>query len=130
MDWQAIGVVGGFAVNLIAFMVVIWKVSGWVTKRDEALSSAMKEIASHSADIKELARQTRKAGEMMVKLEQIAIQREKDQDRLEGHIDASRRTTLDLNTLLAKAIANLDALWATLQTLHPDKVPKRASDRG
>ncbi len=57
-------------------------------------------------------------------------EREKDVSRLEGQIE-------QLGTLIVKqvaavngAVASLDAVWRTLQVLHPDKVPRRASDRG
>lgn len=55
-------------------------------------------------------------------------EREKDVIRLEGAFEATRRDQIHLITGLQQAVGSLDAVWRTLQALHPDTVPKRASD--
>lgn len=62
-------------------------------------------------------------------LKVLLSEREKDLNKLEGKVEQTNGTMMKLNGSIEKAISSLDGLWRTLQTLHPDKVPKRASDR-
>ena len=66
----------------------------------------------------------------IVELKALAIEREKDVARLEGRLDQTTKVSIELTGAVKGAPASLDGLWRTLQTIHPDRVPKRASDRG
>lgn len=64
----------------------------------------------------------------LVQLATKLDEREKDVIRLEGAFEATRRDQIHLITGMQQAVGSLDAVWRTLQTLHPDAVPRRASD--
>lgn len=57
-------------------------------------------------------------------------QREREIARLEGRIQTVHSDYKETAGDLREVIGNLKALWTTLRTIHPDKVPKRASDGG
>jgi len=78
----------------------------------------------------------RKVGKLANTLTQNTIelrvgieQREKELLRLEGCIDSQRKDMAQLIASFHRVSSSLDAMWLTLQRLHPDDVPKRASDR-
>lgn len=63
------------------------------------------------------------------RLSTLMGEREKDVSRLEGQIDQLGSLIVKQVAAVHAATASLDAVWRTLQVLHPDKVPRRASDR-
>lgn len=59
----------------------------------------------------------------------ILHEREKDVSRVEGQIEQLSTVVIKQVAAVRDSVASLDAIWRTLQVLHPDAVPKRASDR-
>lgn len=60
----------------------------------------------------------------------VMNEREKDIARLEGQIENLSAIVVKQVGAVRDATGNLNAIWKTLQVLHPDKVPRRASDIG
>ena len=133
LSWQIIATVSALSIHMVGLSIILWKVSRWVTQRDEAIKTTLIGTKENSEDIKaltkSLSRYARETSQGIAKLEQMALQREKGQDHIEGQVDACRRSVMELTAELSKVIGNLDALWITLQNLFPDQIPKRASDR-
>lgn len=59
----------------------------------------------------------------------LMAEREKDIVRLEGQIENLGSIVTKQVSAVAGAVSSLDAIWRTLQRLHPTAVPKRASDK-
>lgn len=59
----------------------------------------------------------------------LVSEREKDTSRLEGQLEQLGGMVVKQVAAVNSACGSLDAVWRTLQTLHPERVPKRASDR-
>lgn len=57
------------------------------------------------------------------------LEREKDISKLEGAMDATRKDMIHLVSAIQQSSGSLDGLWRTLQTLFPNQVPRRASDK-
>lgn len=55
-------------------------------------------------------------------------EREKDVIRLEGALEAVRRDQVQIISSLQQAVSSMNAMWRAMDSLHPDAVPKRASD--
>ena len=73
---------------------------------------------------KEAAQTTYEVARLKVSLDQ----REREISRLEGKLQTVHTDYKENAAKLYEVIGQLAALWKTLQTLHPDRVPKRASD--
>lgn len=76
---------------------------------DQAASTVSKELATFSV---------------------LLSEREKDVARLEGQLDQLGSLVVKQVAAVQGAVASLDAVWRVLQKLHPEAVPKRASERG
>lgn len=59
----------------------------------------------------------------------LVSEREKDTTRLEAQLEQLASMVVKQVAAVNGACSSLDAVWRTLQTLHPDRVPKRAGDR-
>lgn len=62
-------------------------------------------------------------------LSALVSEREKDTTRLEAQLEQLATMVVKQVASVNAACASLDAVWRTLQVLHPDRVPKRAGDR-
>jgi septal ring factor EnvC (AmiA/AmiB activator) len=96
------------------------------TLRAQLVGSARKfdsRLAQFAQDVDGIKRE-------LATLAVVIHEREKDTSRIEGQLE-------QLGTMLVKNVAALqgnlastDALWRALAKLHPEHVPRRASDRG
>lgn len=115
-------ILAGIFGMLSGVLLTVWRASRYVALNDERvgkLTAGFEAIAAGlSAYSKEFAA-----------LRAIIQEREKDLLRLEGVSDAARRDMLETIKSLERVTAKIDAMWLTLQRLHPEHVPKRASDR-
>jgi len=115
---QVLAGVGSFVSGIAALW---WKLSKMAARFHLDQENIKAELIRFSASHVE----TSKA---LVQLATKLDEREKDVIRLEGAFEATRRDQMHLISGLQQAVGSLDAVWRTLQTLHPDSVPKRASD--
>ncbi len=60
----------------------------------------------------------------------VMHEREKDLSRVEGQIEQLGTVVIKQVATMQGAMSSIDAVWRTLQNLHPQAVPKRASERG
>lgn len=128
--WQLVlGVVSIVVTILGSTLVLVWRASGWVA----TLEAADRDLARATAELKDEVAKVDETvsgfGTRIGEIRHAVDTQAKDSGRLEGRIeqlaDASVRTTSSLE----RTIGNLDAVWRTLERLHPNQVTKRLSDR-
>ncbi len=72
-------------------------------------------------------------GEIMVALEALKTEfraLSKDLGRVEGAIDNQQKQVTAATVAMAGLTANIKALWAALQRIHPGAIQRRLSDEG
>ncbi len=133
-----LGSIGAFVVFL---GTAWWKLSGAIREAQLTITALVAESAKHRTQIVHTAKQVRDSidslGRRLSDLERsLAVQatilgeREKDVTRLEGKLETAHDDTLKVVATLGQTSSSLDALWRSLSRLHPQEVPRRASDRG
>ncbi len=132
-----IGAVGGFIVTCAVFL---WRVSAKVheiTLTQAALTKSSETARLQFAHTGKLIRQSLdSAGARIGDLERgLAVlaaslgEREKDTTKLEAKMEQAHDDTLKVVASLAQVMGSLDSVWRTLARIHPEHVPRRASDR-
>jgi hypothetical protein len=127
---EAIVAVGGvLAAAVSGAAATIWKVSQWSARaevadaaRDKAIAELVDKLGGVTTALATLGSAIR---EMRVGLKI----RERDHAKTEGKLEQTQQSLVQVIATLQQASGSLNALWKTLQTLHPERVPKRASDR-
>lgn len=112
-----------------SFFMLWWKISGKVhlaIREMECLKKASAESTKSNEEIRKVISNLARAASG---LRATLVEREKDILKLEGAIESHQRTQIELIGTIKETVGNLEAIWRTLQVLHPDRVPKRASDR-
>lgn len=123
-------VLGALGSMIGSIAIVGWKVSGVMQKlllRDQETSKTLIQLG------KLVVKTQNQIHELHVEIAEMRVenrQREKDTARVDGKIENTNDTMMRLTITLQKACGQLDALWLTLQAIHPDQVPRRASDKG
>lgn len=106
----------------------------WVTKRVHSFVSNEKlliQAARAQAEaISTVSQRVDRLAEAATLLSQSMRQREAETNKIEGQVQAVNTSLMTVIGGLQQAVGSLDAVWRTLQLLHPGVVPKRASDRG
>ena len=137
---DVLAVLGFLGALLGSAWAVWWRVTSRLHAFIEAQTStrtAVDELAAALATSKaELAQRldllTRRLGTAARELNTLATlvsEREKDSARLEGQVEQLGVMIVRQVAAVNQASSSLDAIWRTLQVLHPGQVPKRASDR-
>lgn len=132
-----LGSLGGFVVFLA---VGWWRLSGKFHEMIATLGAVTVESHKMRLQIVHTGKTTKDGlavlSRKIVDLERsLAVQatilgeREKDIAKLEGKMDQAHEDTLKVVASLSQVMGSLDSVWRTLAKLHPDQVPKRASDR-
>ncbi len=110
-------------------VVAFWRLSAWVHAITTGLDSLTKTVSALKLEVTKMDDAIGDIGTDVSGLYQAMHEREKDVLRLEGRMDQT-------NTLIVQTIGQMqgvqgstDALWRSLQKLHPTEVPRRASDR-
>jgi hypothetical protein len=119
---QILEILGTIGTGLIAFGGVWWKFSKWLNNKENFQKETNKILKDFGEVIQRLS-DTNTV--FTVKLEE----REKDLMKLEGALEIQRRDMVGVITSLQKTAGSLDALWKTMQSVYPDKVPRRLSDK-
>lgn len=128
--WQGIlGVIitlGTILSSVGGFLVwVAKKVHGFVKLQTKLIEKT----TEHTEAIKLLADAVKMLSEKQKQSEHQLSMREQETMKLEGKVETSNKMMMALTGDLRSTTASLDGLWRTLQVLHPDRVPKRLSDR-
>ncbi len=116
---ELIGMILGFVTTI---GTIWWRVAASFTKTQLDIKNLYKHfnsIANVTTDL------SRSVTQLSTKLEE----REKDIMRLEGALEVERKDMISVITGLQQATSSLNAMWRTLDSLFPDAIPKRASDR-
>ena len=121
--YQPLLEVGGLLFGgLGAIWAIWWKFSQSYAKTSMEFASMKKQISKSDSLTLDMTK-------ALVQLATKLDEREKDIAKLEGAMDVQRRDMMEVIKGLQAAVSSLDGMWRTLQTIHPDKVPRRASDR-
>jgi hypothetical protein len=126
---------------LSAFVAFLWRMASRATQVQttlEALIKAQQQLRIQVAHTGKLGREAQSAVEKRIfDLERNSAllaaslgEREKDVARLEGKMEQAHDDTLKVVSSLTQVMSSNDALWRSLSRLHPEHVPRRASDRG
>lgn len=118
--------VGGAVVSVF---VAWWRFTKWVGKVSNQFEEIQKSVAEHGETLRKVGALTSKLTQAIHSMSQNLNQREKDVVKIEGALELSQRTQMQLIGQIEKVVGSLDGVWRTLQAIHPERVPKRASDR-
>lgn len=139
---QAAVAVLGAVGSLFAFLgLFLWRMSGRVHEMLATQVAVTNELALLRKQMLLSARGLRDSLEAqsrrLVDLERsFAIlaaglaEREKDITKLEARAEQTHDDFLKVVSSLTQVMSSNDAMWRSLQRLHPNDIPKRASDRG
>lgn len=111
-----IGTAGG------GMLFFLWRVSKWFHQMAAAETARAETMAVLSKSVESMVCTV---AELKMKFDRM----EKDQAKLEGKIEQTQSTLVQVIAGLQGATSSLDGMWRTLQAIFPDRVPKRASDR-
>lgn len=128
---QALVAVASFLGSLAAAVVLgIWRLSKWAARLAAGQAAALSALKAVDDQVEALGAEVQ---ELVAAHRETRIHlgvREREITRIEGKLEAGTAEAHRLNASVTEVLASIKALWSTLQTLHPDKVPRRASDRG
>lgn len=128
-----IGSVGAFFIFL---GTLVWRLSTKV----HTLTMMAPEIVKLRSQIAHTGKLTREAVDVVAQrvgaLEQglaghaaILAEREKSTLKLEGKMEQAHDDMLKVVSSLTQVMGSVDALWRTLERIHPDQIPRRASQK-
>jgi uncharacterized membrane protein YqjE len=121
IDPAYLSMAGQIIAYIVSIVIAIWRVSARFAKHEEILKNTTDNLRAVIKSQREIIKDL---GAIEVKM----VEREKDIAKVEVGIDSTRRDIYDLIKETQKSQSKIDALWATVQGIFPDKVPKRLSD--
>lgn len=126
-EWIEIGVTVGTV--FISLGTAFWRFNTWINR-------SLNSIESLGSQVKDLAEQQKKTSRHIAvlsnaigELRKETKDREKDVARLEGSLSAMQTGSQAVSRDIQTTRTSIDALWRTLHTAFPDKIPKRAIDK-
>jgi hypothetical protein len=99
----------------------------WVTRAIHEAAATQKQLVEA---VKTMASQIELLRIDVTQLKSHAAYRDRTESKHEGRMEQLQSATMKVIGSLQQVSGSLDAVWRTLQRLHPEVVPKRASDRG
>jgi seryl-tRNA synthetase len=118
----AVAIAGLVGSALTAIGLGVWRGAKWAGQISSGIRTVIKTVNTQSDRIKSLE-------EKVVELAVVQRERGDSTAKLEGKVELTTAALAASTKAAEKTADKVEALWRTLQTLHPDKVPKRASDR-
>lgn len=118
----AVAIAGLLGSALTATAVAVWRGSKWAGQITAGMKTLVKTVNTQSDRLKSLE-------EKVVELAVIQRERADAAAKLEGKLELTTAALSAATKAAGKTSDSVEALWHTLQVLHPDRVPKRASDR-
>ncbi len=136
-----VAVLGALATAIGTGLVFYWRVATRVASFTAAQNATLTALDRMRVQLAGTAKRFHEQGNAFARdiaqlektiatLSAIMHEREKDLSRVEGQIEQLGAVVVKQVATMQGVLSSTEALWRTLHTLHPQQVPKRASERG
>lgn len=129
--WQLVLAAVGMLMTIAGSVgAILW----WVVQRVhhfvKTLDRVIAAVQAHATALGSLSEEVKRLSAKSSSAEHQLVLRERETMKLEGQIQTSNQLLMGVVGDMRAATENLNAVWRLLDKMHPDTVPKRASDRG
>lgn len=129
--WQLVLAAAGMLATIAGSVgAILWWVVQKIHRFVSTLDRVTAAVKAHAEALIMLGDEVKRLAGKSASAEHQLVLRERETNKLEGKIDTSNQLMMGIVGDMREATANLNAVWRLLDKLHPDAVPKRASDRG
>lgn len=109
--------------------LLYWRIAKSAARNKAAFRALQKQVATLIEVNRNFGKDNHELSKQLVSITTKLDEREKDINKLEGALEASRKDIVLLVSSLQQTTSSLDAMWRTLQKLFPDQVRQRLSDK-
>ncbi len=136
-----VAVVGAVVTAVSTGLVLYWRLAARVTAFIAAQNATLMAVDKMRVQLAGTAKRFSEQGNAFARdlegvkgelkaFSAIMHEREKDLSRVEGQIEQLGSVVVKQVATMQGVLSSTEALWRTLQSIHPQQVPKRASERG